>query len=236
MNENRSALSLHNKRYPDETSEYRAARDELLRAEIELRDQVERVAELRRKLPMGAPIKEDYVFEEGPPDFRDTQTVNPIRLSELFEPGKNSLILINFMFAPADEVPCVMCNMWADGYDAIAPHVEQRANFVLVARTDIKKLRAWAASRSWQHIRLLSSLNNTFNQDYLAEIDNSQKPSITVFHKDDSGQIRHFYSIEAHWTPRPGDPRHIDLYSPVWNLLDLTPEGRGESWYPQFAY
>lgn len=227
---------LHNKHYPNETPQYRAARDELLRAEAALRDQIEQVAKLRRQLPPGGLVKEDYLFEEGPADLRDTQTIHQTRLSELFASAKKNLILINFMFAPDAELPCPMCNMWADGYNAIAPHLMQQTSFALVARADIKKLRAWAACRDWRNIRLLSSLNNTFNQDYLTEIENRQQPSITVFRKDDEDQIRHFYSIEAHWLTTPGDPRHIDLYSPLWNLLDLTPEGRNEDWYPGFVY
>ena len=228
--------TLHDKHFPGETPEYRQARNALLQAELELRSKIEQVAELRRQLPMSAAISEDYIFEEGSHDLRDTQTIQQVRLSELFAPNKNSLVLINFMFASDDEVPCTMCNMWADSYDAVAPHVSQQVNFALVAKADIKKLRAWAAGRNWRQIRLLSSLNNNFNRDYLTESDKGQLPSITVFWRDEAGRIHHFYSVEGHFTSSAGDPRHIDLCSPVWNLLDLTPQGRGDNWYPKFAY
>lgn len=232
--------NLHDKRYPGESDEYRAARNQLLEAEIELIDQVEKVAALRRTLPPGGLLREDYVFEEGPADLRDTQTVYAVRLSELFNPGQSSLMLINTMYAPGNERPCPSCNSLADGYNATAQHIRERVGFALVTRAPLQKLRAWAALRNWRDIRLLSSFNNTFNRDYLAEeSEQRQVPSITVFTRDGEGDIRHFYSIEGHWLPKrheDRDPRHLDLYWPLWNLLDLTPEGRGKSWYPHFSY
>lgn len=229
---------LHERRYPGESTEYRRARDELLRAELDLIEQVERVAAMRRELPPGGLLKEDYVFEEGPSDLRETQKVTEVRLSELFSPGKDTLILINTMFAPDDEVPCPACNSLADGYNATAPHLSDRVNFALVTRAPIRKLRFWAAARGWKDIRLLSSFNNSFNSDYHAEFGiDRQVPSITIFTKDGDSAIRHFYSVEAHLVPTEGrDPRHLDLFWPLWQLLDLTPEGRGRNWYPRYSY
>jgi predicted dithiol-disulfide oxidoreductase (DUF899 family) len=230
--------SFHDKRYPGESDRYRTARNELLAAELDLIRQVEQVAALRRGLPPGGDLREDYVFEEGPADLRDTQTVIRTKLSELFSPGKDCLVLINTMFAPGDELPCPACNSLADGYNASAQHVSDRVDFALVTRAPLKKLRAWAAARNWRDIRLLSSYNNDFNTDYHAELgDDAQVPSITVFTRDDGGVIRHFYSVEAHWVAVEGrDPRHLDLFWPLWQLLDLTPEGRGTDWYPRYSY
>ena len=229
---------LHQCRYPGESSEYREARDELLEAELDLIEQVDKVATMRRNLPMGGEIPQDYVFEEGPMDLRDTQTVHQVKLSELFEDGKETLILINTMFAPDNEVPCPACSSLADTYDRTAQHLADRVNFALVTRAPLKKLRAWAAARDWRDIRLLSSFNNSFNSDYSTETEtHGQMPSITVFTRDGSGVIRHFYSIEAHWVKAEGrDPRHLDLFWPIWHLLDLTPEGRGTDWYPTYSY
>ena len=126
---------LHERRFPDETEDYRRKRETLLKKELELQDNIESVARLRRELSPSAPVREDYVFEEGVPDYRDTRTVREVKLSELFQPGKNTLIVINYMFAPDKELPCPMCTMWADTYDAAAPLVSQRVNFVLVAKT-----------------------------------------------------------------------------------------------------
>ncbi len=238
MSSQKPAGRFHERRYPGESDAYRKARDELLQAELDLIDQVESVAAKRRKLPAGGPLKEDYVFEEGPADLRETQQVNEVRLSELFAPGKDTLVVINTMFAPEDDVPCPACNSLADGYNATAPHITDRVNFVLVSRAPIRKLRFWAASRGWTDVRLLSSFNNTFNADYHAEFAiDRQVPSITVFRKEDEGRIQHFYSVEAHLVPAQGrDPRHLDLYWPLWQLLDLTPEGRGTDWYPRYSY
>lgn len=232
------AERLHDCRYPGESEDYREARDELLRAEVDLIQQIERLAAMRRALPPGGELKEDYIFEQGSPDFRDTETVHEVRLSELF--GIHStLILINTMWAPDHELPCPACNSLADGYNATAPHLSNRAAFALVTRAPLSKLRPWAAARGWRDIRLLSSISNSFNEDYRTQSsDDSQIPSITVFMKDAEGHIRHFYSIEGHWvTPPEGqDGRHLDLYWPLWQLLDLTPDGRGTDWYPAYSY
>lgn len=230
---------LHDFRFPNESDEYRDARDKLLRAERELLAEVERVAEMRRALPPGGEVPEDYVFEEGPADLRDNQSVREVRLSELFDDGKDTLILINTMFAPGAERPCPMCNALADGYNANAPHVSDRVNFALVTRAPLQKLRDWAARRGWRDIRLLSSYNSSFNRDYRAETaDDEQWPSITVFRREADGTIRHFYSVEGQTleTPEGQDGRMLDPYWPLWNLLDLTPEGRGSDWYPKYAY
>lgn len=236
-------MTLHNHHYPGESEEYRKARDELLLAECELIQQVEKVAAMRRALPAGGLAPEDYVFEEGAEDLRDTQTVYQVKLSELFDPAKPPvLVLINTMFAPDDAVPCPACNSLADGYNATAPHITDRINFALVTKAPIAKLRNWAATRDWRDIRLLSSYHSSFNRDYHAELeDGGQTPTITVFTKGEDGSIRHFYSIESLWTKTPEgletqDPRHLDLFWPLWHLLDLTPQGRGEDWYPRYSY
>ena len=229
------------RQYPNETMEYRAARDQLLEAEIELRNNIERVAGMRRQLPPGPPVKQDYPFVEGPSDLSSDTPTRTVQLSSLFEDGKDDLIVINYMYGPNDDAPCPMCSMWADGYNAVAPHVERRANLVLVAATDIAHLREIARDRGWENLRLLSSQGTTFNADYLVETDGgAQHPGVMVFHRDPDGTIRLFHAAEMmlgdRFTPPPGqDARGIDLYSPVWQLFDLLPGGRGE-WYPGLSY
>src|SRR5690349_20901909 len=219
-----------------ESNEYRKLRNELLEAEIALKDQRERVAALRRQLPMGAPVATDYVFREGPADIRDESpaSLSNVRLSELFAPGKDRLIVDHLMWAAADPLPCPMCNMWADGYNAVAPHVGDKVNFVLAVNVEIAKLRQWARGRGWDKIRLLSSHDNSFNMDFLVEEDNgTQRPGVSVFSRAPDGKIYHFYTTEA--ALAPGHHRGIDLFSPVWNLFDLLPEGR-EMWGPKHFY
>jgi predicted dithiol-disulfide oxidoreductase (DUF899 family) len=225
-----------------ESSEYRTARNELLKAEIALKDQRERVAQMRRSLPLGPLVKKDYVFQEGPRDINAEGPITEVHLKDLFQNGKDELICINMMFGEQASAPCPMCNMWADGYDAISFHIEQQKNLVLIAKTEIKKLREWGKNRGWRHIRILSSHDNSFNRDFNVESEaipfdgpnGKQIPGVTVFKKLSNGEIHHTYSVEAAMAPY--EHRGIDLFSPVWNLFDLTPSGRAEKWYPKTSY
>src|SRR6202521_467386 len=132
-----------------ESQEYRNLRNQLLEAEIAMKDQTERVAALRRQLPAGPLVETDYIFREGPADLRDESPANfrDVRLSELCAPGKDRLIVDHMMWAANDKLPCPMCNMWADGYAAIAPHVSNKVNFALVAKVELATLRHWGRRR-----------------------------------------------------------------------------------------
>jgi predicted dithiol-disulfide oxidoreductase (DUF899 family) len=221
--------------FPNQDDEYVRRRAELLAAEIALRDQIEAVAELRRQLPIGRTMP-DYVFQEGPRDLRrdDPAEVVDVRFSELFGEDRDTLIVAHVMFAPEDDAPCVMCAMWADGYNAVAAHIEERAAFALVTKADIGQLRRWARSRSWDRIRLVSGYHNTFNRDLAFENEaGGQEPGVSVFTRTPAGTIHHRYSIGADFDA--DTIRGIDLYAPVWQLLDLLPQGRGE-WFPDHSY
>jgi predicted dithiol-disulfide oxidoreductase (DUF899 family) len=232
-------------RFPNETVEYREARNRLLQAEVELRAAIEQVAAQRRELPAGPLVTEDYVFQEGPRDLAKDGPIQRTRFSELFGGEHDDLIVIHYMFGPSDDAPCPSCTMWADGYDAIAPHVEENAGFVLIAAAPIEKLRAFARGRGWRHIRLLSAYESNFNLDWLAEdAERDQRAAVSVFHREVDGSVRLFYFTEMVLRDNPAvdtssppgqDDRGIDLYTPVWHLLDLLPGGRG-SWYPSLAY
>ena len=221
--------------FPGESDEYRRARKELLAAEIALKEQVEHVAAMRRQLPGGMRMP-DYVFREGPADLsrNDPADFSDVRLTDLFTDGHDTLIVDHMMFGTDDEEPCVMCSMWADGYSAVAPHVMQRASFVLVVKAEIGKLRRFASQRGWDRIRLLSSHDTPFNRDFRMEgADGSQNPGLSVFTRTPDGAVYHRYTIGAEFDDH--NNRGIDLYSPVWNLLDLTPAGR-EEWNPDHGY
>jgi predicted dithiol-disulfide oxidoreductase (DUF899 family) len=197
----------------------------LKKEEIELKNHAEKVAAKRRALPPGPVVEEDYVFQEGS---------RKVKLSQLFGRGQNELLIYHFMYAPEDKKPCRMCNMWADGYNAIAKHVGDRAQFVLVAKAPSEKFKKWGKGRGWNNIRLLSSYGTTFNRDFNAEDeDGDQWPVISVFTRDKKGVIRHFYQKSALLDEK--NFRGIDLLSPVWNLFDLLPSGRGD-WYPKYEY
>lgn len=230
--------SLHSIRFPNETPEYREARDQLLQAEIALRRNIEEVAALRRKLPLGGTLPEDYVFEEGAADLNDSSTVRKTRLSELFSPKKDTLVLYSYMFGPEMKAPCVSCTSMLDSLNGASPHIRQRINLAIVAKSPVQRIRDVARSRGWNNLRLLSSANNTYNRDYHGESPKgNQLPSLNVFVRRD-GKIHHFYHSELLFAPREAgmDGRHIDSIWPIWNMYDFTPEGRGTDWYPRLSY
>jgi predicted dithiol-disulfide oxidoreductase (DUF899 family) len=223
---------------PGESTEYRKARQQLLEAELELRRRTEAVATLRRGLPLGGEIPKDYAFQEGAADLSDATTVRSVRLSELFSPGKDTLVVYSFMYGPRMQQACPMCTSMLDGLDGQVIHATQRANVAVVAKSPIQRIREYARTRGWRNLRLLSSADNTYNADYLGETpDGAQMPALNVFVRRD-GKVRHFYMTELLYAPaEPGqNGRHVDSIWPLWNLLDFTPEGRGTDWYPKISY
>jgi predicted dithiol-disulfide oxidoreductase (DUF899 family) len=229
---------FHDKRFPGEGDTYRQARDELLAAEIELRKRIEDVAVLRRALPLGGRLKEDYVFEEMAADPSDRETGTRTRFSELFGAGKSSLVIYSFMYAPDADLPCPACTSLLDSLNGGAPHIRDKVSFAVVAKAPVQKIKDWAAERGWRNLRLLSSGGNGYNTDYFAEApDGAQLPMLNVFRKTRDG-IFHSYSTELFHAPAEEGqhPRHMDLIWPYWSVFDLTPEGRADGWFPKLAY
>jgi predicted dithiol-disulfide oxidoreductase (DUF899 family) len=238
--------------YPGESPEYRAARERLLEREIELRRALEAVAAARRSLPPGGLVPEDYVFQGA----GEGGTPGDVRLSQLFAPGKDSLVIYSFMFprdpgderpGPAsgqtallrlEEGPCPSCVALLDQLDGAAEHATPLVNLVVVAKAPLARILTFAEERGWRRLRLLSSAGNTYNRDYLAETaEGAQRPMLNVFHRDGE-VIRHFWGSELFYAPTDSDqdPRHVGTLEPVWNLLDLTPEGRPTVWDEQLSY
>ncbi len=210
-----------------ESGEYRRQREELRAAELELIDHVERVAALRRGLPADT-VVDDY-------ELVDVATGAGVRLSGLFSAPDRALVLYHFMYGKVQTEPCPLCTMWIDGYNAAAPHLTQNADFVVVAAAEPAALRAHAAARGWTNLRLLSAGDSTFKYDLGSEeADGTQTEWISVFTRAADGTLRHIYSKGAQLADNRRE-RGIDLLSPVWQLLDLTPQGRG-NWYPALAY
>ena len=238
--------------FPNESKSYRTAREQLLTQEIELRRTMEAVAAARRALPPGGEVPEDYVFQGLQPDG----TPGDVRLSQLFAPGRESLVVYSMMFPrhpqddrpgattgvtarlPLVEGPCPSCTAMVDQFDGTEPHVSPRVNMVIVAKAPLPRLLAFAKERGWRHLRLLSSARNTFNRDYGAESEaGHQQPMLNVFHREGT-VIRHFWGSEMLYAPAdPGqDPRHVGTIEPLWNIFDLVPEGRGGDWNEQLDY
>ncbi len=216
-----------------ETKQYRQKRAELLDAEIALRDQRERVAQLRRALPQDTRV-DDYLFHEGPSDLQKEGPISEVRLSELFEDPVKPLLIYQYMFGGAQKESCPMCAMWTDGFNAIASHLKQRTNFAVVAQGDIIAFRAWARDRNWNHLRLVSSAGSSFKTDlHFQDSQEEQFPGVSVFVKSRNGSLCHFYSASA--IMQENEYRGLDLFSPVWHLLDLVPQGRGD-WLPSVRY
>lgn len=199
--------------FPGESDAYRAARNELLKAEVALRKQIEEVAALRRELPVGGEVRQDYVFEEGAADLADSSGTRTVRMSEIFLPGKDTLVLCSFMHGPEMKSACTSCTSILDGLNGAAPNILQRANLAAVAKSPHERIRTFASGRGWRNLRLLSSATNTYNRDYYGEsAEGKQLPSLNVFQRRD-GAIRHIYHSELLFAPsEPGqNARHVEF-------------------------
>ena len=228
---------------PGESAEYRAARNKLLAEEMALRRQTESVAALRRALPAGGTVAQDYLFDgdEG-----------PLKLSDLFKPGKDTLAIYSFMYGPEKELPCTGCTHFLDGLDGMVPHITQRINLAVVAKSPLPRLLALAHARGWRSLPLLSTHGNTYDRDYFGDssglleaVLKQQKfkageewdmPMLNVFQRRGK-VIRHFWASELLYVPpEPGQEyRHNDALDSLWTMLDLTPEGRGD-FEPKLSY
>ncbi|WP_341917643.1 DUF899 family protein [Polaromonas sp. YR568] len=213
-------------RFPNESADYRRARDALLAEEIELRRHIERVAQQRRELPPGGVLPKDYDFEGED---------GPVRFSELFA-GKQTLAIYSYMFGPQRKQPCPMCTSLLSAWDGEAEDVAQRIALVVVARSPIARLTAFKKERGWRHLKLYSDVRGDYTRDYVSAQD-ADVPAFNVFTRRD-GSLRHFWSAEMGMaTADPGqDPRGAPDLMPLWTILDSTPEGRGSDWYPALNY
>lgn len=243
-----ASTALHHLQFPNESPAYRRARNALLTEEMALRRQIERVAAQRRALPPGGKVPEDYVFE----GIGDAGRPEALRLSQLFAPGHDTLLIYSFMFGPERDEPCPGCTHFLDSLDGVARHVGQRASLAVVAKSPLARLLEWARQRGWPHLRLLSTNGNNFSRDYfgdstgLSEAVREQQefkpgeewdmPIFNVFRRE-GGVIRHFWGTELLYVPpEPGQEyRHHDLLDPLWNVFDLTPAGRGD-FQPKLHY
>ena len=160
-----------------------------------------------------------------------------MKLSQLFHPGRRSLLIYGFMFGPKMESACPMCTSFLDSLDGAAPHITQQMDLAICARSPIDRIAEFADGRGWTNLRLISSADNTYPYDYHAEDEaENQLPMANVFVRRE-GKIHHFWGSELFYRPfSSGNTRHIDPLWPLWNVLDLTPEGRGENWYPSLDY
>lgn len=234
-------MELH---FPNESIEYRAARKALLEQEIALRRQMESVAAARRALPEGGVVKEDYVFDGLDADGNPAK----VSLSELFRPGTHSLLIYNMMFPrhksderpqpatgamaslPREDTPCPSCTGLLDQLNAAARHFEAAGySFAVVAKAPLQRVLDFARDRGWNNLHMLSCESNSFKEDYNAVFEDGQlAPMSHVFRRSDDGRVSHFWSSEMLFAETdPGqDPRQQGTIEPLWNMMDLMPEGR----------
>jgi predicted dithiol-disulfide oxidoreductase (DUF899 family) len=207
----------------NESKEYRQARDALAAEEIELRRHIVRVAEQRRELPAGGAVAKDYRF-----DGKD----GAVGFSELFG-DKDTLVIYSFMYGPQRKTGCPMCTSQMSAWDGIAPHVNQRAAFVMTARSPFERIQAYGKERGWKNLRLYSDSSGDYTRDYVSAED-ADMPGYNVFTRKD-GTIRHFWRGEGgKETADPGQDSHdAPDMSALWTILDTTPVGRGTDWYPK---
>src|SRR5579863_8621142 len=192
----------HSIHFPNESASYRESRDRLLEAEIRLRKNIEEVAALRRSLPLGGEVAQDYVFTESSSDLQDSHTERKVRLSELFRPEQNTLAIYSYMYGPNMKEPCTSCTSILDGLNGASPHINQRISFVAVAKSPLQRIRAIARERGWKNLRILSSEGTSYNRDYQGEnAKGDQTPSLNVFTRRD-GRIYHFYNTELMFAPK----------------------------------
>ena len=207
--------------YPNESREYRKARDALLEEEQALVDHVNALAAKRRALPLGGELKEDYVFQWA----NDGKVGKRVKFSELFG-DKKTLLLYSFMYGPSWDNPCPSCTSLMDGFDRSAYQVTRDAAFAGIAKAPAEKINAWAKKRGWTQIALLSGFESPFQADYRCQRDSDdiQLPVMHTFTKK-GGKIHHFWATEL-------PSNHVDTVWPYWNLMDFTPEGRPDREIP----
>jgi predicted dithiol-disulfide oxidoreductase (DUF899 family) len=210
-----------------ESAEYRRARNALLAEEIELRRQIQRVAEQRRALPPG-PVAKDYRFV-------DDQGAE-LSLLDLFgEHG--SLFTYLWMYGPERKRPCPMCTSFVGSLDIPAPDIEQRLSLAIIGRSPVARQLAFARERGWRNLKFYQPIGEDFERDIQWIVDGDEWARVLVWHRDGDA-VRLFWSAEGGpETADPGfDPHLAPDPTPLWNVIDWTPEGRSKDWYPKLEY
>ena len=204
-----------------------AARKKLLAKEKQLTRLADKVSKERRDLPWEAVTKE-YVFEG--PSGRET-------LAQLFD-GRSQLVVYHFMFGPDWDAGCPHCSRWADNFNGIIVHLNQRdVTMVAVSRAPYAKLAAYRQRMGWS-FKWASSFGSDFNFDFHVSFtpeemakkkafynfkvqnpDASEREGVSVFFKDAKGKVYRTYSTFA---------RGIEALNLDYKYLDAVPKGRDE--------
>jgi predicted dithiol-disulfide oxidoreductase (DUF899 family) len=213
-------------RFPNESADYRRARNALLVEEIELRRQIERVAEQRRALPPGG---------EVPRGFEFVSETGRVSLAGLFG-ERETLMVYSMMYGSERKTPCPSCTSFLSAWNGIAVNLRERVAMVVSARSAIERLTEYKKQRGFANLPFVSDVSGEYTRAYV-NADDADVPGFSVFSRR-GGVIRHFYSGEMSGAMAdPGqDPRGAPDLDPLWLMLDLAPEGRGTDWYPKLNY
>ncbi|MBA3811867.1 MAG: DUF899 family protein [Caulobacteraceae bacterium] len=215
------------KPFAGESADYREARTSLLAEEIELRRHIQRVAERRRALPPG-PVAKGYKFldEQG----------DALGLADLF--GRHdTLFTYLWMYGPERARPCPMCTSFVGSLDIPAPDIEQRLALAVIGRSPVARQLAFARERGWRNLKFYQAVGDDFARDYRWVVDGEEGAGVLIWTRD-ADTVRLFWAAEGgSQTADPGfDPHLAPDPTPLWNILDWTPEGRGADWYPKLDY
>lgn len=231
MSTSSSELATKRRPRPGESEAYAQARQELLAQEIELQRHIDRVAEQRRKLPPGPAVEKDYRFK----DVNGTE----VGLGDLFG-DKQTLVTYFWMYGPERERPCPMCTNLLGPLNANANDLKQRVALAILGRSPVERQVAFARERGWQHLQFHQTVGDDYALDFrgLDPAKGWEYPVLAVFQKSEDGGVRLFWKGEmtGEMADAGKDPRGGPDFAPLWSALDLTPEGRGEKWYPKLEY
>ena len=232
MTELKPAKELAEKRvakFENESRAYAEARTALLAEEIEVRRHFSRLAEQRRRLPPGPVVLKDYRFKD--------ENGAEVGLADLFG-GHDTLVTYFWMYGPQRERPCPMCTNFLGGANGNAADVKQRVAFKVLGRSPVERQRAFALERGWRDLDFVQTIGDDYARDLgLLGDRGNENPGFTVYQKDGDG-IHVFYNAEmpAEAADPGQDPRGAVDIAPLWNILDMTPGGRGTDWYPKLVY
>lgn len=206
--------------FPNESIEYREARNALLRKEQEIGQLLAEVKEQREQLPPGGEIR-DYLFER----LTDSGTVEQVSMADLFPEGVDTLIVYSMMFGPERAVACPFCTAYLTNLDPSVASLKTKAGFVIAVRSPVQRLVDWANAKGWQNFTLVSDAPSTFHQDYdgYDPETGNEGSAFNIFVKD-GATIRHYWGSED--LNMPGGDFYYDLIDPAMNLENLVPKRR----------
>lgn len=227
-------LAAKRKPFGGESASYAKARQELLADEIALQRQIDALAERRRALPDGPVIEPDYWFKD--------MNGGEVRLGDLFG-NHDTLVSYFWMYGPERERPCPMCTNLLGPLDANANDLMQRVALVVFGRSPLERQLAFAQQRGWHALKFYQTVCDDYALDFggLDPADGAEYPVLAIFERigrGDDAKVRLFWKGEmtGEMADKGKDPRGGPDFAPLWAMLDLTRQGRGDGWYPKLEY